>query len=161
LSSVSFVSFLGVKEEVAPNPPAVVGAAHALEPELANPPNKGLEGVLSFGVSLLSEESVGVAAVNEPKIFVALSETVLTALAAASFTASRGVAASTWDGEAVEAVLSGLGVVSSTTGASLLTPDMMVRRRRRGRVSKLNADKSSRWSVSQTVVANERWPRLI
>ena len=85
---------MGVKAEVAPKPPAVVGADQALGPEVANPPNRGLDGVLSFGVPCFSEVSVE-GAVNEPKILVALSETALTALAAASFTASRGVAAST------------------------------------------------------------------
>lgn len=145
-----------MKEEVAPNPPAVVGADQALEPEVANPPNKGLEGVLSFDVSFLPGVSVGVA-VNEPKILVALSETVLTALAAASLTASRGVAASTCEGVAVAAgeVLSSddeaavfRSFVSSTTGASLLTPDMMCRISSRTCVFRLSIEwstKSSRW----------------
>ena len=122
---------MGVKEEVAPKPPVVAGAAQALDPELANPPNRGLEGVFSFGVSFLSGVSAGVA-VKEPKILVALSATVLTALAAACWTASRGVAASTCEGVAGDVVSSEAAavfraLVSSTTGASLLTPDMMRR----------------------------------
>lgn len=86
------VSFFGVNDEADPNPPIVEGAVQALAPLLEeNPPKRGFAGVLSF-------DSVGVSVVvlvKEPKIFVALSETALTALAAASLTASRGVAAST------------------------------------------------------------------
>lgn len=71
--------------------------------------------------------------VNEPKILVALSDTVFAALEAASFTASRGVAASTSVGPTDPVFASsgligvGKGVGSSTvTGASLLTPDIVV-----------------------------------
>jgi len=72
--------------------------------------------------------------VKEPKILVALSDTVFAALEAASFTASRGVAASTSVGPADSVFASfdwvavaGAGAGSSTvTGASLLTPDMVM-----------------------------------
>lgn len=114
-----------------PNPPAIVGADHALAllvPAI-NPPKRGFEGVpvvlldSSFLVSGRDE-------VNEPKILVALSDTVFAALEAASFTASRGVAASTSVGPADPVFASsGLIVVvdsSTATGASLLTPDIVV-----------------------------------
>lgn len=76
--------------------------------------------------------------VKEPNILVALSATVLAALAAECWTASRRVAESTWDSVAeaagdssalVAVVLSSPdGVVSSTRGVSLFTSDMMSRR---------------------------------
>jgi hypothetical protein len=132
-SSSLATSFFGVNEEADPNPPIVEGADHALAPLLApNPPKSGFEGVFSFD----SEGVSVVVPVNEPKILVDLSETALMALVAASLTASRGVAASTSLGVAValgdvdfssaEGVAVAAGaVVSSTTGASLFTPDMM------------------------------------
>ena len=124
-------SFLGVSEDPEPNPPRVVGAvAHALALPVENPPNKGflVSPSPSFGVV------VGTELVNDPKILEVLSERVLAALTAASFMASAVVAGSTCDGVAVaegvdwDSVVSfaARSLVSSMTGASLLTPDIMM-----------------------------------
>lgn len=123
-------SFLGVSEDPEPNPPRVVGAeAHALALPVENPPNNGflVSPSPSFGV-------VGTGLVNDPKILEVLSETVLAALTAVSFTASAVVAGSTCDGVAVAEGVDGDSVesfaarslVSSMTGASLLTPDIVM-----------------------------------
>jgi hypothetical protein len=126
-------SFLGANEEPAPNPPVVVGAVdHALAVEDEKPPNRGL--FVSPSDSLGAE--LGKLLVNEPKIFVALSEMVLAVLAAASLMASAVVAGSTVEGVTVDEALVfssasfasfclARSFTSSTMGASLLTPDIV------------------------------------
>jgi hypothetical protein len=111
---------LGAKDDVDPNPPLDEGADHGLEPlDAANPPKRGFEGVLSFVSSLFAE--VSVLAVNDPKILAVVSVRVLATLDAASLTASRGVAASTWVGVAAALVF------SWTAKVSFVVSDMMAR----------------------------------
>ena len=132
LSSASS-SFLGVKEDAAPNPPAVAGALHALAllvPNL-NPPKRGCCVVL---VSSFFGVVSGVP--KEPKILVDFSAAPFAVPEMASLTVSMGVVASTLVGVAVvvvdtpasEGVCSGVfarGVAA--TGASLFTPDIFWR----------------------------------
>ena len=124
-------SFFGAKDDSDPNPPSVVGAAHALE-LLAplNPPNLNVVvGVLSFDCSDLE----GVEEVREPKILPAVSVVAVVALLIACCIPSVVVDGATSVGPAVAlgvAVSLVCGavvavVVSSTTGPSLFTPDMM------------------------------------
>ena len=83
---------------------------------------------------------------NAPKILVTFPETVVAELVAASLTSSRGVAGSTLVGVVDAAVDSstlsveaavGAVVVSSTTGVSLSTADMID--------GKLKLDEETRW----------------
>ena len=130
-------SFLRVKEDAAPNPPAVVGALHALAllvPNL-NPPKRGCCVVL-----VSSLVGVGSGDPNEPKILVDFSAAAFAVLEMAGLTVSMGVAASTLVGVAVVDVdtpasegfcsgvfARGVEATSSATGASLVTPDIFWR----------------------------------